>query len=147
MYWFLCMSCAFDAREPRAQKIMTSFSKDVCLFYYTPVLGDHIGTKHGEWLCKMCGKTRLKSGGWTNLLNHLGSCVGLNYKAEYQALVPDKTCSSIMSYVLRVNDVEQDMFRWLDWVDCCQKLAPQNHWWPSHAQWHEVQTSFFKGAT
>ena len=68
-------SCAFDAREPRAQNItivMTSLSRDVRLFYYVPV-GDHKGTKHGEWLCKKCGKTRLKSGGWTNLLNHLGT--------------------------------------------------------------------------
>jgi hypothetical protein len=93
---------------------MTSLLRDVCLFYYTPV-GDHKGMKHGEWLCKKCGKTRLKSGGWTNLLNHLGSCVGLNYKAEYQALVPDKT-RSITSYVLRVNDVEQDMFCWIEWI-------------------------------
>jgi hypothetical protein len=73
-------SCAFDAREPSAQNItiiMTSLLRDVCFFYYTPV-GDHKGTKRGEWLCKKCGKTRLMSGGWTNLLNHLGSCVGLN---------------------------------------------------------------------
>ena len=58
-------SCAFDAYEPIAQDqftiFMSSLSRDVCLFYYTPV-GDHQRTKHGEWLCKKCGKTRLKSG-------------------------------------------------------------------------------------
>jgi hypothetical protein len=94
---------------------MSSLSRDVCLFYYTP-LDQNPTTKNGEqWLCKKCGKTRLKSGGWTNLLNHLGSCVGLNYKAEYQALVPDKS-RSITSYILRVNDAEQDMFCWIEWI-------------------------------
>ena len=39
----------------------------------------------------------------------------MNYKAEYQALVPN-TNRSIASYVLRVNDKEQDMFHWIEWI-------------------------------
>lgn len=93
---------------------MSALSRDVCLFYFTPV-GNSLKTKNGEWLCNKCGKTKLKSGGWTNLLNHLGSCVGLNYKAEYQALVPDKT-RSITSFIIRVSEAEQDMFRWIEWI-------------------------------
>jgi len=93
---------------------MSTLSRDVCLFYFTPV-GDSLTTKNGEWLCNKCGKTKLKSGGWTNLLNHLGSCVGSNYKAEFQALATDKT-RSITSFILRVNEAEQDMFRWIEWI-------------------------------
>jgi len=94
---------------------MSSLSRDVCLFYYTPLDGNPTTKKVEQWLCNKCGKTRLKSGGWTNLLNHLGSCVGLNYKEEYQALVPGKG-RSITSYILRVNDAEQDMFCWIEWI-------------------------------
>ena len=94
---------------------MSSISRDVCLFYYTPADQGPTSPKNGQWLCNKCGKAKLKSGGWTNLLNHLGSCVGLNYKAEYQALVPN-TNRSIASYVLRVNDMEQDMFHWIEWI-------------------------------
>lgn len=41
--------------------------------------------------------------------------MGLNYKEEYQALVPGKG-RSITSYILRVNDAEQDMFCWIEWI-------------------------------
>jgi hypothetical protein len=58
-------------------------------------------------------KAKLKSGGWTNIFNHLRNCIGLNYKAEYQALEPN-TNRLISSYVvLRLNDAEQDMFHWI----------------------------------
>ena len=59
-------------------------------------------------------QVKLKSGGWTNLLNHLASCVGLGYKEEYERLLPERT--RITSYVIRVNDVEKDMYKWIEWV-------------------------------
>jgi hypothetical protein len=94
---------------------MSTLLQEACLFYLTPV-GDNLTTRNGEWLCNKCGKTKLMSGGWTNLLNHLlGSCVGSNYIAEFQALVTDKT-RSIASFILRVNDAEQDMFHWIEWI-------------------------------
>ena len=82
---------------------MSSLSRDVCLFCYTPRDGNPTTKKVEQWLCNKCGKTRLKSGGWTNLLNHLGSCVGLNYKEEYQALVPGKS-RSITLYILALSE-------------------------------------------
>jgi hypothetical protein len=93
---------------------MSTLLRDVCLLYFTPV-GDSLTIRNGEWLCNKCGKTKLKSGGWTNLLNHLGSCVGSNYKAEFHALATDKT-RSITSFILCVNDTEQDMFHWIEWI-------------------------------
>jgi hypothetical protein len=85
----------------------------LCLFYFTPVIPND-KAKNGEWVCNKCSKVKLKSGGWTNLLNHLASCVGLGYKEEYERLLPERT--RITSYVIRVNDVEKDMYKWIEWV-------------------------------
>ena len=41
--------------------------------------------------------------------------MGSNYKAEFQAWITDKT-RSITLFILRVNDAEQDMFRWIEWI-------------------------------
>ena len=72
--------------------------------------------KNGEWVCNKCGNVKLKSGGWTNLLNHLSSCVGLTYKADFERQdVSDKT-ARITSYVVRASDAEQDMYKWIEWV-------------------------------
>jgi hypothetical protein len=58
---------------------------------------------------------KLKSGNWTNLLNCLGSCVGSNSIAEFQALVTDKTCP-ITLFIKRVHEAEQDMFHCIEWI-------------------------------
>lgn len=85
----------------------------LCSFYFTSVIPND-KAKNGEWVCNKCNKVKLKSGGWTNLLNHLASCVGLSYKEEYERLLPER--SLITSFVLRVNDVERDMYKWIEWV-------------------------------
>lgn len=53
-----------------------------------------------------CNKVKLKSGGWTNLLNH--------WAEEYERLLPGRAL--ITSFVLRVNEVERYMYKWIEWV-------------------------------
>jgi hypothetical protein len=88
-------------------------SKQLCSFYFTSVIpNDH--AKNGKWVCNKCGKTKLKSGGWTNLLNHVRSCVGDSFAVEFDSIKPDK--ARITSFVLRVSDAEHDMFKWIEWL-------------------------------
>ena len=91
-------------------------SRSLCTFYFTSVVPNDV-SKNGEWICKKCGKTKFKSGGWTNLLNHLRSCIGwwsLQCWRHYDRIHPDK--AQITSLVLQVSDVEHDMYKWMEWV-------------------------------
>jgi BED zinc finger len=71
-------------------------------------------SKSGEWVCNKCGKANKRSGGWTNLLNHVSRCVGDKYEEEYERLQPER--SRITSFVLRVSEREKDMHNWIEWV-------------------------------
>jgi hypothetical protein len=64
-----------------------------------------------------CGKTKLVSGGWTNLLNHTRRCcVGVSFQTDYEVLHAKTTRSnSIFSFVLRINDTERDIYKWVEW--------------------------------
>jgi hypothetical protein len=64
-----------------------TLKRPVFIVLHTPVGYDQ-RTKHGEWLCNECGKSWLKSGGWTNFLNHLGGCKLC--RSELQNRVPAK---------------------------------------------------------
>jgi hypothetical protein len=87
----------------------------MCVYFIT-----HLWIKvqlHSKKMVNGCAtsgvaKAKLKSGGWPNIFNHLRNCIGLNCKAEYKALVPH-TNRLISSYVLRLNDTEQNMFHWI----------------------------------
>ena len=88
-------------------------SKQLCSFYFTSVIpNDH--AKNGKWVCNKCGKTKLKSGGWTNLLNHVWSCGVDSFAVEFDSIKPDKAC--ITSFVLRVSNAEHDMFKRIEWL-------------------------------
>jgi hypothetical protein len=97
---------------------MKATSKQLCTFYFTPrIANDDGSSKNSEWECNKCGKTKLKSGGWTNLLNHARSCVGVSFQTDYEALHAKTTKpNSISSFVLRINDTERDMYKWVEWV-------------------------------
>ena len=65
------------------------------------------------WKCKKCLQYKKKSGGWTNLLNHLKACVGPKYQEEYGQVVKDNVFAAFKP---TVSKREADMFRWIEWV-------------------------------
>jgi len=89
-------------------------SKDLCTFFYDSVIHNDT-SKNGEWVCKKCGKKKLKSGGWTNLLNHLRSCVGPLFEEQFDSSQQHHK-SRITSYVLRVSEAEHDVYKWIEWI-------------------------------
>ena len=97
---------------------MRATSRQLCSFYFTPLIPTDDGTKSSsEWDCNKCGKTKLKSGGWTNLLNH-GACryVGTAFHTDYESLHNKDRKGRILSFIIRVNKTEKEMFRWIEWV-------------------------------
>ena len=73
-----------------------------------------------SWICKKCGKTKTKNGGWTNLLNHLRSCIGEDFRSVF-----DNACNEsnnnrnnggIGGYVLRLSNTEKEMFQWIELI-------------------------------
>ena len=97
---------------------MKATSRQLCTFYFTPLIPNDDGSKKNtEWDCNKCGKTKLKSGGWTNLLNHARSCVGATFVTDFESLHSNvKKPSSITSFVIRINEAERDMFKWVEWI-------------------------------
>ena len=91
-------------------------SRQLCAFYFTPVIINDTA-KTGHWTCNKCGKDKLKSGGWTNLLNHARSCVGPSFESDFERLhhLSGKN-SAITSFVIRVNETEREMYKWIEWV-------------------------------
>jgi hypothetical protein len=50
-------------------------------------------------------------------LNHARTCVGASFQTDYEALHAKTTKpNSISSFVLRINDAEKDMYKWVEWV-------------------------------
>lgn len=125
-YWVVCnhsvpsLAIRLPTNKRNSNTIRTSknyYFQEIVLYHITVHNRLTTTTENGEWLCNKYGKTVLKSGGWTNLLNCIGSwCVGLNDKSEYQVLVPDKTRSVTSFFTLCVSVAEQDMFRWMEWI-------------------------------
>ena len=69
------------------------------------------------WQCKKCLKTKSKSGGWTNLLSHLRSCVGKDYEqafVDHQKLIA--STSTAAGYFLRISEREKEMFNWINFI-------------------------------
>ena len=96
---------------------MKATSRQLCTFYFTPLIPNDDGTKKNtEWGCNKCGKAKLKSGGWTNLLNHARSCVGASFVTDFESLHCKGKPSSITSFVIRINEAERDMFKWVEWI-------------------------------
>jgi hypothetical protein len=96
---------------------MMAPSKDVCAFYFSPIIPNDTAKTGKCWTCNKCGKSKLKSGGWTNLLNHARSCVGSTFESDYESLHADQLQRGrITAFVHRVNDAERDMYKWIEWV-------------------------------
>ena len=96
---------------------MRATLRQLCSFYFTPLIPNNNDTKSSsEWDCNKCGKTKLKSGGWTNLLNHARSCVGTSFQTDYERLHNKDREGRISSFIICVNETEKEMFRWIEWV-------------------------------
>ena len=101
---------------------MAPTPKQLCAFYFTPVIVND-EAKIGHWTCNKCGKDKLKSGGLTNLLNQAQSCVGPSFEADFESMLQTSSKqSAIASFVLRVNEKEKDMYKWIEWVTMKNQL-------------------------
>ncbi len=67
------------------------------------------------WKRKKCLRTKSKNGGWTNLVNHLRTCIGDDYERVYEAARTDQK-NGINGFVLRLVNNEREMFDWIDIV-------------------------------
>jgi hypothetical protein len=93
---------------------MRATLRRLCSFYFTPLIPNDDGTKSSsEWDYNKCGKTKLKSGGWTNLLNHACSCVGTAFQSDYESLHNKDREGHISSFITCVNKTEKEMFQWI----------------------------------
>jgi hypothetical protein len=50
------------------------------------------------------------------LLNHACSCVGTSFQTDYERLHNNDREGRISSFIIRVNETEKEMFRWIEWV-------------------------------
>ncbi len=64
-------------------------------------------------LCKKCLKTKAKSGGWTNLLSHLRSCVGKDYEQLFVELEKVKASKEGGRYFVQISNCEKEVFKWI----------------------------------
>lgn len=69
-----------------------------------------------SWQCKKCLKTKAKSGGWTNLLSHLRSCVGKDFEEVYTEQQKMMAPTSGGSYFIRISDREKEMCKWIEFI-------------------------------
>jgi hypothetical protein len=96
---------------------MKATLSQLCTFYFTPLIPTDDGTKKNtEWGRNNCSKAKLKSGGWTNLSNHARSCVGATFVTDFESLHCKGKPSSITSFVIRIDEAERDMFKWVEWI-------------------------------
>ena len=87
----------------------TATSKSICEYFFQKVDGI-------SWQCKKCLKTKAKSGGWTNLLSHLRSCVGKDYEQLFVELEKLKASKEGGGYFVRISNREKEMFKWIEFV-------------------------------
>ena len=66
-----------------------------------------------SWKCKKCGKSKSKNGGWTNLLNHLQTCVGDDFCTVYNNARQE---NALNGFVRRISNTEREMFEWMEFV-------------------------------
>lgn len=89
--------------------LMTS-SKSISEFFYERT-DDHL------WECKKCRKTKAKSGGWTNLLSHLRSCVGHDYEDQYKEHKKvTATTKNAAGFFILVSDREREVSKWIEFI-------------------------------
>ena len=95
-------------------------SSAICRFYFSK-----LDNEASSWECRKCSQHKLKSGGWTNLLLHLSSCVGKDYRQQYEAVVAAQLAipptakggaAVLDNFVLRVSDAEKEMTKWINYL-------------------------------
>lgn len=87
-------------------------SKSVCEYFFQR--DDDV-----SWRCRKCNKTKAKSGGWTNLLSHLRSCVGKEYEAIYndhQKMIATTSSKVVNGYFVRISEREKEVAKWMEFI-------------------------------
>jgi hypothetical protein len=73
------------------------------------------------WTCKKCAQVKKTNNGYTNLINHLKSCVGSDYKEMVTAHVREqkgaKRQATISSFVIN-NEKERRAHQIMEWLVC-----------------------------
>ena len=107
-------------RDAHKMKTVRATSRQLCTFYFTPLDPNDIGggSKTSKWKCNKCCKSKLKSGGWTNLLNHAQCCVGSKYRTNYESLHcnEERNKTTIKSFVIQVSEAELHTYKWVEWI-------------------------------
>ena len=76
----VCKSLQSKLMSARTNPLSLTFtSKGICRYYY------QLADNDKEWRCRKCMQLESKNGGWTNLLSHLKSCVGMDYVDQYMS--------------------------------------------------------------
>jgi hypothetical protein len=81
-------------------------SKQICRYFFNEISPQ-------AWRCKKCGKSKSKNGGWTNLLNHLRTCIGDEYRTVYGNAQQE---NGLNEFVLRISNTEKEMFEWIEFI-------------------------------
>jgi hypothetical protein len=89
------------ARTAAARSLTNS--KSICMFFYNEV------TK-AEWQCKKCIRTKSKNGGWTNLLSHVRSCIGTDYKKVFQDARDHAAKSPMNGFFVRLSVIKKKSY-------------------------------------
>jgi hypothetical protein len=78
----------------------------ICQYYFIPSEGT-------SWQYKKCDNSKSKNGGWTNLLNHLKSCIGLDYEDQYERMRLSRG-GNLNGYFHRMSNAEKEMHDWIE---------------------------------
>lgn len=91
-------------------RTLSTNSKSISEFFFNR-------TEDLLWECKKCHKTKAKSGGWTNLLSHIRSCIGSDYEDQYnehKKLTASST--NAPTFFIKVSEREKEVYKWVEFV-------------------------------
>jgi hypothetical protein len=92
---------ASSLRSKKSRFSTSSGSKAIRQYYFIP-------SEVTSWQCKKCDNIKSKNGGWTNLLNHLKSCIGFDYEDQYERM-RRSTGGNLNGYFHRMSNAEKEM--------------------------------------
>jgi hypothetical protein len=120
VHWKCTIPCCVLHRQPKLSKIMSlpssrraiaSNSKQVCEYFYIE------SGPEGEWKCRKCGNVKAKNGGWTNLLNHLKSCLGKSYMETFLEAKRSQKSQQMSHFTgQHVSNAEKEVFEWIEFI-------------------------------
>ena len=98
---------------------MVPTNKQIVQYFFTKAADD---ATNKTWVCKKCEKPRKTSNGWTNLVNHLNTCVGPNYKDQLSKHLrlqgkAVKKQASIDNFIVS-NEKERRAHQIIQWIAC-----------------------------